>query len=318
MEMIQQLRQCEKAISWLFLVVLCAGGIGSLQKCMAIQLDGYDWKYGQIASREQYEGISFEDLPGFTRSVSGRDFALVTPESHVWAKNPLWTKGMTAHIISPALGANFAMYLGKLSKGGRVESPRKGSIERFIIVLNGKVRVTAKRGLDGDGVELKQGSFMYMPCNVTHQISMEEKYTEEARLLVFERHYKIHGVEAQFLYGEIDVQPLVPVGGEVFKLRKLMPDTEDHDFNIHVMDFMPGEHLNVREVHYNQHGLLLVHGKGIYRLGNDWMPVKQGDSIWMAPFVPQWYGALGTEPSRYILYKDTTEDPLGMSDVSAF
>lgn len=35
-----------------------------------------------------------------------------------------------------------------------------------------------------------------------------------------------------------------------------------------------GEHLNVKEVHYNQHGLLLLAGKGIYRLGQDWYPVQ--------------------------------------------
>ena len=45
------------------------------------------------------------------------------------------------------------------------------------------------------------------------------------------------------------------IPGEVFKLRKLMPNTMEHDFNIHVMDFEPGEYLNVKEVHYNQHGL---------------------------------------------------------------
>lgn len=37
-----------------------------------------------------------------------------------------------------------------------------------------------------------------------------------------------------------------------------------------VMDFLPGEHLNVKEVHYNQHGLLLLQGKGIYRCGEGW------------------------------------------------
>ena len=36
-------------------------------------------------------------------------------------------------------------------------------------------------------------------------------------------------------------------------------------------------------------------------------PVQSGDAIWMAPYVPQWFAALGTGPSdyaRYILYKD--------------
>jgi (S)-ureidoglycine aminohydrolase len=36
------------------------------------------------------------------------------------------------------------------------------------------------------------------------------------------------------------------------------------------MDFQPGEFLNVKEVHYNQHGLLLLEGQGIYRLADEW------------------------------------------------
>lgn len=38
--------------------------------------------------------------------------------------------------------------------------------------------------------------------------------------------------------------------------------------------------------------------------------LQAGDAIWMAPYVPQWYAALGTTDSRYILYKDTTVDPI--------
>jgi len=97
--------------------------------------------------------------------------------------------------------------------------------------------------------------------------------------------------------------------GEIFKLKKCLPEQEEYDFNIHIMDFEPGEFLNVKEVHYNQHGLLLLEGQGIYRLGERWYPVQAGDVIWMGPFVPQWYGALGKKRSRYILYKDTYRPP---------
>ena len=38
----------------------------------------------------------------------------------------------------------------------------------------------------------------------------------------------------------------MPVAGEVFLLRKLLPQTADYDFNVHVMDFLPGEFLNVK------------------------------------------------------------------------
>ncbi len=68
----------------------------------------------------------------------------------------------------------------------------------------------------------------------------------------------------------------------MFLLRKLLPQTADYDFNVHVMDFAPGEYLNVKEVHYNQHGLLLAAGQGLYRLADHWYPVQSGDAIWCA------------------------------------
>lgn len=279
-----------------------------------VSKNGFDWKYDAVVAPGQYKSIDFDDLPGFTRSVSKRNYALVTPESHVWARNPLWDNAMTAHIISPAVGSNFAMYMAKMNADGRGKNPLNDGIERFVVVLDGTVSVTADKGVDTKGVVLNGGDFMYFPNNISHSIATGRD--THAVLLVFERKYKVKGAVSKFHYGSIDAMPVVPAAGEVFTLRKLLPDVFDYDFNIHVMDFMPGEHLNVREVHYNQHGLLLVHGKGIYRLGDDWMPVKKGDAIWMAPYVPQWFAALGTEPARYILYKDTTEDPLHSSELS--
>lgn len=83
----------------------------------------------------------------------------------------------------------------------------------------------------------------------------------------------------------------------------VVQNTEAH--HILVVDFQPGEFLLVKEIHHNQHGLFLLEGQGIYRLGDKWFPVTAGDAIWMAPFVVQWYGALGNTRSRYIINKDT-------------
>lgn len=73
-----------------------------------------------------------------------------------------------------------------------------------------------------------------------------------------------------FQYGTTDDRPVLPVEPEVFVLRKLLPASDEYDFNIHVMDFEPGQYLYVKEIHYNQHGLLLLQGQGIYRLANNW------------------------------------------------
>ena len=47
--------------------------------------------------------------------------------------------------------------------------------------------------------------------------------------------------------GTTDAQPVVPVAPEVFTLRKLLPTSMEYDFNMHVMDFEPGEFLLVKE-----------------------------------------------------------------------
>ena len=49
-----------------------------------------------------------------------------------------------------------------------------------------------------------------------------------------------------FQTGVTDEQPTVPCAGEIFLLRKLLPQTADYDFNVHVMDFLPGDYLNVK------------------------------------------------------------------------
>lgn len=66
------------------------------------------------------------DLPGFTRSVYERNYALVGPESFVFAGNPGWTNATTAHIISPAVGANFAMLLVDMKAQARADRPPEG------------------------------------------------------------------------------------------------------------------------------------------------------------------------------------------------
>jgi (S)-ureidoglycine aminohydrolase len=107
-----------------------------------------------------------------------------------------------------------------------------------------------------------------------------------------------------------DINATVP-SGEVFQLRRLLDASNlAFDFNVHLMDFEPGQYLITKEMHYNQHGLLMLAGEGIYRLGPDFMPVQAGDVIWMGPYCLQWYAALGSSPTRYLLYKDTRADPL--------
>ncbi|XP_047152853.1 (S)-ureidoglycine aminohydrolase [Vigna umbellata] len=247
--------------------------------------------------------VHLKDLPGFTRSVYKNSHALISPESHVYGPLPDWSDTTGAYLISPEMGSHFLMYLAKLKDNSRSGLPLPG-VERFIFVLQGTVTVTNATGVSQ---LLKVDSYAYFPPNFEHSIESDALGT----IVVFERRYSpLANHIPEPLVGSTDKHPLLETPGEIFELRKLIPTTLAYDFNIHIMDFQPGEFLNVKEVHYNQHGLLLLEGQGIYRLGDSWYPVQAGDVIWMAPFIPQWYAALGKTRTRYLIYKDANRSPL--------
>ncbi|XVF10931.1 hypothetical protein REPUB_Repub07fG0225700 [Reevesia pubescens] len=226
-----------------------------------------------------------QDLPGFTRSVYKRDHALITPESHVFSPLPDWTNTLGAYLITPAMGSHFVMYLAKMQENSRSGLPH-GDVERFIFVIQGAVTLTNSSGISS---KLMVDSYAYLPPNFGHSL----KCDDSATLAVFEQRYAfLDNHITEQIVGSTDRQPLLETSGEVFELRKLLPASMPYDFNIHIMDFQPGEFLNVKEVHYNQHGLLLLEGQGIYRLGDSW------------------YAALGKTRSRYLLYKDVNRNPL--------
>ena len=100
-------------------------------------------------------------------------------------------------------------------------------------------------------------------------------------------------------------------------IRRLMPSSPVFDMEINVMEFCPGASLPHVETHFMEHGLMMLSGSGIYRLGENWYPVKRGDAIWMAPFCPQWFGAIGHENARYLIYKNWNRDALITSRANA-
>ena len=100
------------------------------------------------------------------------------------------------------------------------------------------------------------------------------------------------------------------LGDPSARLRTLLPDEPGFDLAMNTFVFDPGATLPMVESHVMEHGLIFLEGGGVYRLGDAWCPVTAGDSIWMAPYLPQWFGALGKTPSRYHYYKDVNRDPL--------
>ena len=59
--------------------------------------------------------------------------------------------------------------------------------------------------------------------------------------------------------GTTEARPLVPVPPEMFGLRKLLPTAPEYDFNVHVMDFAPGQFLVTKVARSRAHTSIPAH-----------------------------------------------------------
>ncbi|RDI95449.1 (S)-ureidoglycine aminohydrolase [Meiothermus sp. QL-1] len=244
-------------------------------------------------------------LTGFTRARVAANHALLTPDTFIRAPLPGWTGALCIVHISPELGARFKMYTVEMPPGSTGEMSIL-DIERFIYVTAGQV------GLEVNGARhtLPPHGYAYLPANLPHRLSAQS----ESRLVVFEKPYRaLAGAEPPGvvvgLEPEVPGQPLM--GDEALEVRLLLPDHPSFDLAVNTMTFAPGAHLPMVETHVMEHGLLFLEGGGVYRLGDHWYPVQAGDVIWMASYCPQWFGALGKSPSKYLIYKDVNRHSLG-------
>src|ERR1700752_1031341 len=102
-----------------------------------------------------------------------------------------------------------------------------------------------------------------------------------------------------------------PLGDDpALQVKCLLPDEMNFDFAVNTMVYQPGASLSMVEMHAMEHGLIMLEGGGIYRLGDSWYPVTAGDFIWMGPWCPQWFAAIGKVPAKYLIYKDWNRHPL--------
>ncbi len=244
---------------------------------------------------------------GESRSRVARNHALIAPDSHVVASLPGWknTDGVT--LITPQMGARFSQYLALMEAGSYVDSAPAG-IERLVYVVDGTIRTEVSNSKQ----TLEAGGFAWLPPDLNHHLEA----TRPTQLVVFDKHYAAlpHINAPPPLLGRAEDRPGEPfLGDPDAVLQTLLPTDERFDMAVNIFTFQPGATLPMVEVHVMEHGLLMLAGMGVYRLGDRWYPVRAGDVIWMASYCPQWFVAMGREPAAYLYYKDVNRHPLTMS-----
>jgi (S)-ureidoglycine aminohydrolase len=212
-------------------------------------------------------------------------------------------KGCAAIVhVGPAFGARFTQYTAEFESGGELGP---AGAERFLYVLDGELTLD----VDGRSSQLAAHGYAYLPDGTAHRVAA----ARASRAAVIEKSYQpVAGTKPpQVLVSSEDRVVSEPLDGDPALLVKhLLPDTLSFDFAVNTMVYEPGASLSMVEMHVMQHGLLMLEGGGIYRLGDSWYPVTAGDFIWMGPWCPQWFGALGKVPAKYLIYKDWNRHPL--------
>jgi (S)-ureidoglycine aminohydrolase len=242
---------------------------------------------------------------GQTRSAQQRSHLLLTADTFVRTTLPGMRKCAAIVHVAAALGAAFAEYTAEFEADGELGGT---PAQRFLYVIEGAIGVE----LNGTRTELGARGYAYIPEGLSHRVIA----TKPTRAAVIEKPY-------QALNSVTRPHPIVSTEDQIsscalnddpnLQVKCLLPDEPAFDFAVNTMVYQPGAALGQVEMHVMEHGLIMLEGGGIYRLGDSWYPVTAGDFIWMGPWCPQWFGAIGKVPAKYLIYKDWNRHPLAGS-----
>ena len=239
---------------------------------------------------------------GQTRSSQQRNHLLLTADTFVRTPLPGMKRCTAVVHIGPALGAAFTQYTAEFEPGGELGA---AGGQRFLYVIDGAVRL----GFGKKRRELQPRGFAYIPAGAPHRVEA----ATASRVAVIEKSFrklKSAAPPRAIISSEDEISSHPLDGDPDLQVKCLLPDEFAFDFAVNTMIYQPGAALRMVEMHIMEHGLLMLEGGGIYRLGDAWYPVTAGDFIWMGPWCPQWFGAIGKVPAKYLIYKDWNRHPL--------
>lgn len=242
---------------------------------------------------------------GQTRTKISARHALIAPDGHVNSNVPGIAGATAVAVVNQALGARFAQLLVTFESGGR--AVMAGSeIETVAYFETGGASIS----VGGARARVVAGGYFFAPAGVAWSITTPKRGT---RVTLFQKKFApLAGVPGpKALIGDA-----TKVKGEPFlgdpdaQLQVLLPDEAAYDLAVNIFTYQPGATLPLVETHIMEHGLLMLAGQGVYRLEDSWYPVAAGDVIWMAPYCPQWFVAMGKTPASYLYYKDVNRPPV--------
>lgn len=241
---------------------------------------------------------------GHTRTVVSRRHALIAPDGHVPSSFPGWENATAFVMFSPAMGAKLSQIMVTFDAADGSAIFPSDSHEHALYVESGACKVETGEKV----IRLSAAGFIFIPSHTAFTL----RGNIDTRITIFRKLFKP--------LPDLELPPIVhgsasDVTGEPFLgnpravLKTLLPIDPRYDLAMNIFTYEPGATLPFVETHIMEHGLLMLSGQGVYRLEESYYPVTAGDAIWMAPYCPQWFVAMGDEPASYLYYKDVHRLP---------
>ena len=237
---------------------------------------------------------------GDTRSAYHPDSHLLqTPETFVRAPLPGMDRATAIVHISPAAGARFVQYTAEFEDGGRLGPCAD---QRFVYLLEGHLSHRSARNwrraasrICRPGTRRRRGGRRGPRCRVRKAVS--------SRCITRTRPDGSSAAKPSITASNLGGDPQLEVRSLVPEDPAIRLPREHHDLparRIARRARSPRDGARAADVERRRH---LSSGR------SHWYPVQAGDFIWMAAYCPQWFGALGRTPAKYLIYKDWSRHP---------
>ncbi len=225
---------------------------------------------------------------------------IVTSFLPFWEQTRLWV------LARPMTGfaETFSHYLMEVGPGGKSDRPDDDVRAQSVLFM---VSGTAQISFDDTHHSLSAGSYVYLPAGLNWTFQQTGK--DECCFHWIRKHYQhVDGIEVPqaFITSDKAITPIsMPDTNGLWATSRFVdPADLRHDMHVNIVTFQPGGVIPFAETHVMEHSLYVLQGKGVYYLNGKWIEVEAGDYMWLRAFCPQACYAAGTEPFRYLLYKD--------------
>jgi len=227
----------------------------------------------------------------------------IEPQDSRCGWNHLNIKNTDLHVlVTPKQGSDYLLYELLMKPDGSSIEPFNDDMESFLFVIEGNIKIK----VGSVSHELEPGGYAWAPP--PQPLEFSENRKQAARVLWFRRPYQtIRALPApDAIFGnEKDVTAIAEV--DLNPEKQLIPyENPAFDIAFNLIVVPPGGYYGLVEMHAWEHAMYMLDGEGLLYLNGQFHQVKENDFIYIAPYCPEFFCALGMDgkPVRFLLYWD--------------